>query len=90
MRRTGGGLLVLALLWGVAHAAPAMAASDDVQRVEAVGAFPIGTKRSAGVPPRDGAVRAAVGRSLRYASRLSASDCNSVSSQCWDGIACMA
>jgi hypothetical protein len=37
-----------------------MAASDDVQRVEAVGAFPIGTKSSAGVQPRDGAVGAAV------------------------------
>jgi len=37
-----------------------MAASDDVQRVEAVGAFPIGSKSLAGAAPRDGAVRAAV------------------------------
>jgi hypothetical protein len=61
LRRVESGFLAVALLSGMALAAPARAASDDVQRVEAVGALPMTRDASAGAAPRDGAVRAAVG-----------------------------
>lgn len=67
--RIGSGFLALALLGGVALAAPAGAVSDDVQRVEAVGAFPIRRDASAGAAPRDGAVRAAVADAVQRIAR---------------------
>jgi len=54
------GLLTLIALWGVTAAEPAAATIDEVQRVEAVGAFPINPKTTARTAPRNGAVRAAV------------------------------
>ena len=62
-------LLGLCGLLIAAPVAPAAAVDDEVRRMEAVGAFPIDSKRTPKTAPRDAAVRAAVRDAVRRIAR---------------------